>query len=110
MSQKSIQIEHCEFEFRSQICDKKLDIWKDSFIKTCAAVDRDIQHCHKFDSIHSGTTALVVIKQGELVVIANVGDSRAILATTVNDGCLVAVQLTVDFKPNLPDEAERMVE
>ncbi|KAI3701973.1 hypothetical protein L6452_27505 [Arctium lappa] len=90
--------------------DKKHDIWKDSFIKTCAAVDRDIQHCHKFDSIHSGTTALAVIRQGELVVIANVGDSRAILATTASDGCLVAVQLTVDFKPNLPDEAERIVE
>ncbi|KVI04916.1 probable protein phosphatase 2C 73 [Cynara cardunculus var. scolymus] len=91
-------------------CDKKLDIWKDSFIKTCAVVDRDIRHCHKFDSIQSGTTALAAIRQGELVVIANVGDSRAILATIVNDGCLVAVQLTVDFKPNLPDEAERIVE
>jgi len=41
--------------------------------------------------------------QGETVFIANVGDSRAVLATTSDDdGNLVAVQLTVDFKPNLP--------
>jgi len=35
-------------------------------------------------------------------VIANVGDSRAVLATKSDEGSLVAVQLTVDFKPNLP--------
>lgn len=42
--------------------------------------------------------------QGETIIIANVGDSRAVLATTSDDddGSLVAVQLTVDFKPNLP--------
>ena len=35
-------------------------------------------------------------------MIANVGDSRAVLGTTSEDGSLVPVQLTVDFKPNLP--------
>jgi len=35
-------------------------------------------------------------------VIANVGDSRAVLATTSDDGNLVPIQLTIDFKPNLP--------
>jgi len=36
------------------------------------------------------------------MTIANVGDSRAVLATNDENGNLVAVQLTVDFKPNLP--------
>lgn len=36
------------------------------------------------------------------MVIANVGDSRAVLATTSDNGSLVPIQLTVDFKPNLP--------
>lgn len=40
--------------------------------------------------------------QGDLIVLANVGDSRAVLGTTSDDDSLVAVQLTVDFKPNLP--------
>lgn len=44
------------------------------------------------------------VLQGEVLFIANVGDSRAVLATTCDDGNLVPVQLTVDFKPNLPRE------
>lgn len=36
------------------------------------------------------------------MVIANIGDSRAVLATTSDDGSLVPIQLTIDFKPNLP--------
>ena len=44
-----------------------------------------------------------VFFQGEHIFVANVGDSRAVLATTSDDdGSLVPVQLTVDFKPNLP--------
>lgn len=40
-----------------------------------------------------------------MIFIANVGDSRAVLATTEDDGNVVAVQLTIDFKPNLPRES-----
>ncbi|GFZ07185.1 protein phosphatase 2C family protein [Actinidia rufa] len=64
----------------------------------------------KFDSFYSGTTALTVVRQGDLIFVANVGDSRAVLATTSDDGSLVPVQLTIDFKPNLPQEAERIVQ
>ena len=42
------------------------------------------------------------LHQGEQLVVANVGDSRAVLATISEDGNLVPHQLTVDFKPNLP--------
>lgn len=35
-------------------------------------------------------------------MIGNVGDSRAVLGTRDTDNTLVAVQLTVDLKPNLP--------
>ncbi|GFZ16908.1 protein phosphatase 2C family protein [Actinidia rufa] len=77
-------------------------------LSLCAAVDQDLaQHC-KIDSFYSGTTALTVVRQGELIFVANVGDSRAVLATTSDDGSLVPVQLTTDFKPNLPQEAERI--
>lgn len=39
-----------------------------------------------------------------MIVIANTGDSRAVMATTSDDGNSVPlpIQLTVDFKPNLP--------
>lgn len=41
-------------------------------------------------------------EQGEDLIIGNVGDSRAVLATRDKDNVLAAVQLTVDLKPNLP--------
>ncbi|XP_058740545.1 probable protein phosphatase 2C 34 [Vicia villosa] len=91
---------------------QKFNIWKHSYLKTCASIDQELEHCRKFDSFHSGTTALSIVRQGETIIIANVGDSRAVLATTSDDddGSLVAVQLTVDFKPNLPQEAERITQ
>ncbi|KAI3676004.1 hypothetical protein L1987_85600 [Smallanthus sonchifolius] len=93
--------------------DKELDrfnLWQDSFIKTCADVDQDLKQYRKIDSVYSGTTAITAIRQGDHLVLANVGDSRAVLATTADDGGLVPVQLTVDFKPNLPQEAARIIE
>lgn len=93
--------------------DKKLhslDIWKRSYLKTCASIDQELEHHNGIDAFYSGTTALSIVRQGDKIVIANVGDSRAVLATTSDDGSLVSVQLTVDFKPNLPQEAERIMQ
>ncbi|KAL3812963.1 hypothetical protein ACJIZ3_014231 [Penstemon smallii] len=88
----------------------QFDIWKKSYIKTCASVDLELQQHSEYDSFYSGSTALTIIKQGDLMVVANVGDSRAVLATTLNDGNLLATQLTVDLKPNLPDESKRIAQ
>ncbi|CAM8888685.1 unnamed protein product [Rhodiola kirilowii] len=88
----------------------QFNIWKCSYIKTCAAIDRELKQQRKIDSYSSGTTALSIVTQGEMMVIANVGDSRAVLASMADDGSLVAVQLTVDFKPNLPQECKRITE
>ncbi|KAF5746719.1 phosphatase 2C family protein [Tripterygium wilfordii] len=89
---------------------RRLNVWKQSYMKACAAVDKELEQHRKIDSFCSGTTALTIVRQGELIYIANVGDSRAVLATTLDDGSLVPVQLTVDFKPNLPQEAERITQ
>lgn len=43
-----------------------------------------------------------VVYQGQDLIIGNVGDSRAVLATRDKDNSLVSVQLTVDLKPDLP--------
>lgn len=86
------------------------NIWKHSYLKTCATIDQELEHHRKIDAFYSGTTALSIVRQGEKIIIANVGDSRAVLATTSDDGDLVAVQLTMDFKPNLPQETERITQ
>jgi len=88
--------------------DCRFDLWKQSYVAACAAVDDELRRSRRLDAVYSGSTALSIVKQGDLMVIANVGDSRAVLGTRSDDGALAAVQLTVDFKPNLPQEKERI--
>ncbi|KAF5944695.1 hypothetical protein HYC85_018772 [Camellia sinensis] len=61
----------------------RFNIWKQSYLKTY------LEQHPGIDSFHSGTTALTIVRQGDLIVIANIGDSRAVLATTSDNGCLV---------------------
>ncbi|GFZ13965.1 protein phosphatase 2C family protein [Actinidia rufa] len=89
---------------------RQFDTWKQSYLKTFSAIDQDLEQHPVIDSFHSGSTALTMIRQGDLIVIANVGDSRAVLATVSDNGNLVPVQLTVDLKPNLPEEIERITQ
>ncbi|KAK6161072.1 hypothetical protein DH2020_004453 [Rehmannia glutinosa] len=88
----------------------QFEIWKQCYYKTCAAVDQELEQHPGIDSFYSGTTALALVRQGDLMVVANVGDSRAVLATTSDDGNLVATQLTTDLKPNLPHESKRIAQ
>ncbi|KAH7573520.1 hypothetical protein JRO89_XS03G0164100 [Xanthoceras sorbifolium] len=81
----------------------QFDIWRQAYLKTYAAIDQELKQHTRIDSFRSGTTALTIVKQGENLVVANVGDSRAVLATLSDDGSLVPLQLTIDFRPNLPD-------
>ncbi|MBA0573655.1 hypothetical protein Golob_000919, partial [Gossypium lobatum] len=99
-----------EIDLESDKKHQRFHIWKHSYLRTCAAVDHELEQHRKIDSFYSGTTALTIVRQGDLIYVANIGDSRAVLATTSDDGNLVPVQLTVDFKPNLPQEAERIVQ
>ncbi|KAG4919966.1 hypothetical protein JHK85_058247 [Glycine max] len=82
---------------------------RDSFVKACKVMDRELKVQHQIDCSCSGSTGLTLLKQGQDLVIANVGDSRAVLATQDrSNGSLVAVQLSTDHKPHLPREAERI--
>ncbi|XP_074579495.1 putative protein phosphatase 2C 33 isoform X2 [Curcuma longa] len=81
---------------------------KESFLKAFRLMDKELRQHPDIDCFYSGTTAVTLIKQGQQLYIGNVGDSRAVLGTRDQDNSLVAVQLTVDLKPNLPNEAERI--
>ncbi|MED6197213.1 putative protein phosphatase 2C 33 [Stylosanthes scabra] len=81
---------------------------RESFLKAFKAMDRELKTHPSVDCFCSGTTAVTFLKQGHDLIVGNVGDSRAVLGTRENDNSLVAVQLTVDLKPNLPAEAERI--
>lgn len=55
-------------------------------------------HASMIDDSASGTTAICMLLENETAHIANVGDSRAVLAT-LSDGKLVAQALSVDQTP-----------
>ncbi|KAI3797523.1 hypothetical protein L1987_32781 [Smallanthus sonchifolius] len=91
--------------------DKNPEIFqtlKESFLKAFKVMDKELSMYANADCFCSGTTAVTLIKQGQHLIIGNVGDSRAILCTRDTDNSLVPIQLTVDLKPNLPEEAERI--
>ncbi|KAL8156628.1 hypothetical protein AgCh_001637 [Apium graveolens] len=88
--------------------ENMFQILKESFLKAYKVMDRELKLYTTIDCFCSGTTAVTLIKQGDNLVISNVGDSRAVMGTRDQDGHLTALQLTVDLKPNLPAEAERI--
>ncbi|CAL9083506.1 unnamed protein product [Musa textilis] len=81
---------------------------KQSFLKAFRLMDKELKFHPMIDCFCSGTTAVIVVKQGQDLVIGNIGDSRAIMGTRDEDNNLIAIQLTVDLKPNLPREAARI--
>ena len=67
-----------------------------------------------FNAYESGTTCILVIHIGSHIICANVGDSRAIVAydDQKNDSelkNLEVAQLSIDYKPNIPEERNRIL-
>lgn len=79
-----------------------LEEWREACTNAFKAMDNELKLQPTMDCAFSGTTAVCAIKQGKDLIIANLGDSRAVLATMSSAGYLKAVQLTTDQKPNLP--------
>lgn len=82
--------------------------WERSLVKSFNEMDEDVARDINTDSFSSGTTAVTVIQQGDQLIIANLGDSRAVLCTRGDNDELNPVQLTVDLKPDIPSEAMRI--
>lgn len=43
--------------------DKRFNLWKDSYLKACASVDRELEQYRRIDSFYSGTTGLTIVRQ-----------------------------------------------
>lgn len=86
---------------------ESISVWEETFHSAFKSMDRDLLIDEDVDCVYSGTTAVTLVKQGNDLIIANVGDSRAVLGVKFEDS-LIALQLTVDLTPNLPKEAERI--
>ncbi|KAL0316437.1 UNVERIFIED_CONTAM: putative protein phosphatase 2C 65 [Sesamum radiatum] len=81
--------------------------WKNRLI-SFQEMDEELEADSSIDSYCSGTTSVTVVRKGEHLIIANLGDSRAVLCKMDENNQFVSEQLTVDLKPNLRAEAERI--
>lgn len=88
--------------------DKISSIWRDAFLKSFKAMDKELKSHPTLDCFCSGSTAVTIVKQGSNLFMGYIGDSRAIMGYRDSNDALVAIQLTVDLKPDLPREAERI--
>ena len=74
--------------------------------------DNKLKTCN-FNARESGTTCVLIIHIGNHLICANVGDSRAIVAfNQINDPDLQflrAIPLSIDYKPELPEEKARIL-
>ena len=82
----------------------------DALRKAYIRVDADL--AENVDASVSGTTAVTCIIKEQRMWIANSGDSRAIVARKIldNPGALEAIDLTIDHKPDSPDEMRRILQ
>ncbi|CAL0316303.1 unnamed protein product [Lupinus luteus] len=94
---KTIATGH-EFDFKTM---------RKCFLRACKVMDKELK-LNDIDCFCSGTTAVTLLKKGQDLVIGNIGDSRAVLGSRDHNGSLIAIQLTIDLKPNIPREVERI--
>ncbi|KAM7495129.1 hypothetical protein LguiB_029738 [Lonicera macranthoides] len=88
--------------------DKVDALWREAFLKSYKSMDKELRSHPNLDCFCSGSTAVTLVKQGSNLFMGYIGDSRAILASKDINDSMVAIQLTVDLKPDLPREAERI--
>ncbi|GAQ86471.1 protein phosphatase 2C [Klebsormidium nitens] len=81
---------------------------KGAFKGAFLEMDSELRNHPTIDSFCSGTTAICALRHHNHLFVSNLGDSRLILGSQGPDGKIIATQLSVDLKPDLPDEKRRI--
>ena len=76
--------------------------WEGTFMRCFSEINEKLAKNIDTDGFHGGSTSVSVLKQGDQVIIGNVGDSRAVLCRRAPDNHLIPIQLTVDLTPDIP--------
>ncbi|KAH9255564.1 hypothetical protein BASA81_006394 [Batrachochytrium salamandrivorans] len=85
------------------------EVDESSLVAALARTERELIENCRVDTTLSGSTGVVVLVKGNELTVANIGDSRAVLAM-VESNKLVARDLTCDHKPDSPEEEKRILE
>ncbi|KAE8660918.1 putative protein phosphatase 2C 52 [Hibiscus syriacus] len=84
--------------------ERLTSLWREAFMKSYKAMDKELRSHSNLDCFCSGSTAVSIVKQGSNLFMGYIGDSRAVMGSKDSNDSMVAVQLTVDLKPDLPTE------
>ena len=74
--------------------DCQFDLWKQYYVAACVAVFGKLRRSRRLDVVQSGCTTLSIVKQGDLMVVANADDSRVVLDTATDDGAITPSSLS----------------
>ena len=92
---------------------KKINLLKDDLSEvikqTFEMENNSLLRNKQIDSNLSGSTCVSVIYTPEKLIIANIGDSRCVLGKKIDNDEWKAENLTKDHKPDVPEEAERIM-
>ena len=95
-------------EIYFKLKENNYNIIKQAFI----LIDNQLKS-QNFDVKESGSTCVLVAQIGNHLICANVGDSRAIVVFDENNdknlNQLKAIPLSIDFKPDMPEERSRIL-
>jgi len=80
----------------------------EAFKRAFEDVHLALSNCKAIDSRFSGTTAVSVMARGRTLLVANAGDSRAVLGRRKPQGGVEAVDLSEDHTPFRKDEKTRV--
>ena len=78
------------------------------YSKAFTTTNKALHKSSGIDDSLSGTTAITVVVSGDVVYVANVGDSRAIIGSSTQDGIVKFSPLSSDQTPFRKDERERL--
>lgn len=87
--------------------DKYKFDFRRAFLQTFISLDEQMHHASQFDDSRSGCTAIAACFRGNDLLVANIGNSRAILGERRGNR-VIAYSLSVDQTPYRRDERERV--
>ncbi|PWZ18766.1 putative protein phosphatase 2C 48 [Zea mays] len=68
--------------------DCQFDLWKQYYVTACVIVFGKLRRSRHLDAVEKGLHRAVHLKQGDLMVVTNVGDSWVVLGTTSDNGAV----------------------
>jgi serine/threonine protein phosphatase PrpC len=105
-SLKFEDLKKVENVLESKLTEKELS---NMMTKICKRIDKALNSQQSINSVLSGSTGVIGLFLKEKIVIANVGDSRAVLMVRKSNGRIRIKPLTTDHLPTLEAERDRIL-